>query len=243
MNGSAFPYENLNITLMVCSTVLMLIIAILSFRLAGKKEDALEKKNMRTWGYFFLLLIFATLLTLTWRYLIPGDLALMLFGYELTVVNLVERTANAIVFIACFVRILEIEKSLIRLEWYKRHYFSAIVFVTIFINIFVDPNTLKEALSVTQLVFLAILGLGYMVFPMIYFYVARKSTGDIRTNAIKVFVGAGFIALGFLFRYHNLVGYLGMDPLLDGLIRYLAITAPISLILGTVFIFDGFRKA
>lgn len=48
MNGSVFPHENYNIILMACSIVLMLIIAILSFRLAGKKEDALEKKNMRT---------------------------------------------------------------------------------------------------------------------------------------------------------------------------------------------------
>ncbi|NVM52350.1 MAG: hypothetical protein HWN66_01520, partial [Candidatus Helarchaeota archaeon] len=144
-------------------------------------------------------------------------------------------------FVACFVRIFQIEKSLIKLEWYKRHYFAAIVFVTIFINIFVNPVYLKTP-SAFQFIFLAILGLGYLVFPMIYYYVASKSTGDIRKNALKVFVGAGFIALGFLFRYQNLEGYIGANTLLNTLIEYLYITAPISLILGTLFIYDGFRR-
>ena len=222
-----------NFILWICNTVLVLFIAMLSFKLAEFKEDKgdeSEAKNLRIWGYFFVILALSQIANLIWRFAVSDAL----------LIEILLRTAHTLFYVALFIRVLNIEKSLIELNWYKRYYFSAIVLISIIINI-VTPTWVITEISLLQVILFAFVTLGFSVFPIIYFYVASKSSGTVRTNALKVSAGAVFLALGYLFNPQTLEGY-RVIPGLGYWIDWLYITAPVSIIIGALLIYDSYRK-
>ena len=219
-----------NFLLLIEATLFSFIIALICFNKSkerGEKEGSGRDKNLAIWGYFFLILAFANILILLWRFAFTENI----------VVDIMERASNALFYFAVFIRVLDIEK---RVFEKKRYYFSIILVAVVLINILVPPDFLKT-ISVWQVVFLVIVTVGYSVFPIIYFQLYRKSSGDIRSNALKVTVGACVLALGYLFRPENLVAY-RTTPLLNIVVDIFYITAPIAIIIGAFLMYDSFRK-
>ena len=105
--------------------------------------------------------------------------------------------------------------------------------------ILISPNYLK-IINPFQIFLLVMMGAGYSIFPIIYLYIAIKSDKSLRMNSLKVSAGSIFIALGLLFRFPNLTGYLGISSFLDTLIYYVNITAPISIMIGVFLIFSSY---
>ncbi|MHC1590474.1 MAG: hypothetical protein ACXQS8_00135, partial [Candidatus Helarchaeales archaeon] len=69
----------------------------------------------------------------------------------------------------------------------------------------------------------------------------KSSDNELRLNALKVSAGAVFIGLGVVIRPQNLIGYVNIPPVCF-FIDWFYITAPISIIIGTILIYDSFRK-
>lgn len=235
MDSLTDPLMSANFTLWIVITVLILFIAFKAFRsttiVTESTTDDSQKKTLRMWGYFFIILAISNILILTWRFAIT----------DVLVSDIIERTANTLFYFACFMKVVDIEKGLIQAKWYRTYYFSAVMFITILINVFVSPAFLK-VISAWQVAFLIMGTIGFSVFPIIYFYVSRKSTGKVRSNALKVSAGAVFLAIGYLFRPENVSAYYGLSPLIDLAINCFYITAPIVIVIGVVLIYDSFAK-
>ena len=218
---------------MIC-TILALIISIISLRLSKKKKgehDEAQRENLVIWFYFFLIIAIANMVHLTWRFGISNILLIEIF----------ERTGNSLFYFACFIRVFKIEKSLIRLGWYRRYYFSSMVWITILINSIIPTTTLKE-ISYLQVLFLVLIALGYVMFPLIYLYVAKKSTGKARLDAFKVNRAAILFFFGYLFRPENLVKYGELSTIMGTLVNALFIVSPITIMIAALLIYDSFRK-
>ncbi len=222
-----------NFIFWICNTALIVWIGLRSFELvkeAGEDIDDSQKRSLQTWGYFFLILAISNVLILTWRFIVT----------DVYFINSLESTANALFYIACFIKVLTIERSLIESKWYQRFYFSFIICITIFINLIVPPSFLK-IISPFQILFIVIITVGYSVFPISYFYVSRKSSGKVARSALKVSAGAIFLALGYLMGPSNLEAY-RLTPFLNMVIDIFYISAPIAIVIGTLLIYDSFRK-
>ena len=90
-----------NLLLWICNTALVVWIGIRSFKLTQEKGaniDESQKRNLQTWGYFFLILAISNILILTWRFVVS----------DIYFVNSLDSTANALFYIACFIKVLTI---------------------------------------------------------------------------------------------------------------------------------------
>ena len=235
MDALDSPLLWMNFILWIIGIGLILIVAKICRNLSQKREyqaDEAQQRTFNIWSYFFILLAISNILILIWRFAIPESNAIL--------IDIIERSSNVLFYLACFIKVYDIEKSLIRSDWYHHHYFSTISIIAILINAAVPPAFLK-AISAYQLAFLILVTISFAVFPIIYLYVALKSSGKIRRGALKVCVGAMFLALGYLFRPENLEGYRGLSPGLNTLIDSLYITAPIAIIIAVLLIYHSFR--
>ncbi len=198
----------------------------MAFRKGKGESNEVEKSNKKTWALFFLLVTIDGVVMLAWKLPVSGDTL---------VLNLIERVFNAVFFLAAFLKVVNIEKSINNLKFYKGYWFSFVSLVNVCLNIFIDPFFLKT-ISPFQVVFIIIIFFGFAIFPIIYLYVAMKSSGDIKAGSLKISAGAVFLGLGFLFRSENLEAYVSLGGLIPDLLPYLNFTSPISVLIGLVLI-------
>ncbi len=203
-----------------------LCLCIMAFRKGRGESNEVEKSNKTTWALFLLLIAIDGGIMLAWKLPVSGD-ALFL--------NLMERAFNSVFFLAAFIKVVNIEKSINNLKFYKGYWFSIVSAVNVCLNLFIDPDFLKT-ISPFQVVFIIIIFFGFAIFPIIYLYVAMKSSGDIKAGSLKVSAGAVLLGLGFLFRPENLDAYVSLGGLIPGLLPYLNLTSPISVLIGLLLI-------
>lgn len=134
-----------------------------------------------------------------------------------------------IVFIPFWNKIFHSEKVM-NIITYERHYFAGII-----------PLILILALAFTSLpnIILIFIFLGTTFIPYIIFLIIFKNTGTKKTKTLKLIFGSLFIGLGIAFKPEIVGGYLGISEILDALIW---LTAPISFIIGSLIIFESFRR-
>ncbi|MHA1274554.1 MAG: hypothetical protein ACTSQP_05370 [Promethearchaeota archaeon] len=194
------------------------------------EESRFARVNIYTWIIFLMLIACANILTTIIQFYTSNQ----------AISGILERISIVLIYTAIFAKVIYIENSLNRLEYYRGHYFTIISIITILVFIFVDPEFLKK-ISPLQIILIFLIFIDYSLMPVLYFYLALKTTGQSRKDALKISAGSVFIGLGLLFRPLNLQGYYGITQLLDALINYTNITAPISIIIGFILIFNGFR--
>ena len=223
----------INFILFYIALSLVLVFSIITIVYYYKKKDELEdsdKKSVFSWMLFFIIIVIQLFIMSLWKFWIT----------DVFLANILERIANTLVFLAMLIKVIDIERSCNKLDYYKGYWFSIVSGISMSISILIDPVILK-VISPFQMVFVAMMFCGVAIFPIIYFYVAIKSLGNIRTNALLVSAGAVFIGLGYLFRPANLIAY-RVDPILNILVDYLYITFPISLMIGFTLIFISMRN-
>jgi len=228
-------YLQINFILLMVSISLAALVAIITFITFQRKKDTYEdidRKNVISWGVFFIVLIIQLGIMIYWKFFVTDSF----------LSNIFERITNTVFFLTALIKVVDIEISINKtFDFYKGYYFTILLVVVLCINIFIDPDLLK-VIGPLQVVFLTIMTVGFSIFPIIFFYVAIKSTGEIKQNSLLVSAGAVFLGLGYLFRPLNLIAYRAFSPLLSTLIDYLYITSPVSIIIGIVLIFISFMR-
>lgn len=233
-NPFANPLTMTNFLLWVITTIVAFVIAIICFNMFYMKKefDKVEKRNVLTWGFFFVLITVANFITMLWRFWVHEDLFL--------VIDILERIANVLIICSILIKTIHAERSINKLKYYRGYYFTPMLIVVVIVEILVPPVWIKM-ISPFQIFFLIIIMVGYTIFPLIYLYVAYKGVeGKLRWNAFKVSAGATLIGLGLLIRPQNLIGYL-MFPIVEIFIPVFAISAPVTVIVGMILIFDSIR--
>ena len=232
------PILFLNLILWITNILFTFLIIIYLFHRLYKKNENQEKKeerinlfNIITWLFFLILICIANIVMLLSRFLVMDDYLR----------SLLEKVSIILIQSAVLVRVVYLEYTIKKMKPYKGYYFSIISIITVLLYIFMSPEEFKE-ISMLQIILIVFIFFNFSILPILYFYLALKTTGKSRMNSLKISAGLVFVGLGLLFRPQNLEGYLELSQLLDILIVYTYITAPISVLIGIILISDSFRK-
>ena len=134
--------------------------------------------------------------------------------------DLLLRIRILLLFFPFWNKIIHLEKVMNKIT-YERHYLAGII-----------PFIIVLLLSFTGLPNIILLSLMIITsfIPYLLFLMLLKNTGTPKQKSLKVIVGLILIGLGSIFKPEIF------------LIELLYITSPIILVIGTLFIFDSFRK-
>ncbi|MHC1591147.1 MAG: hypothetical protein ACXQS8_03605, partial [Candidatus Helarchaeales archaeon] len=126
------PLLLINFILWCSNTIIAFIVVCICFYKDLRRDDMeeVEKRNIRTWSAFFLLLITANILTLTWRFYIS----------DLIIINILERISNILVIIASLIKVIHAEIIVNKMGYYKGYFFTIILSIVALILAFIDPN-------------------------------------------------------------------------------------------------------
>ena len=197
-----------------------------------KKEAKMYVYNLISWLIFILLICLSNICTISFQYL----------AINITLARLIERIAVILIYIALFIKVVYLEQALNKLKFYRGFFFSIVSFITIIIFLFVGPTTYKELSNAQLLMFLLIMSaIPYLFLPILYLYLAIKTAGKNRTDALKIFFGILLLSSGLLFQPLNLVIFMGGSEILD-IIEATYIISPVLLIISTLLIFDSLRE-
>jgi putative Mn2+ efflux pump MntP len=129
-------------------------------------------------------------------------------------------------------KIIHLEKVMDKIT-YKRHYLGGLI-----------PMVLILGLGFTNLSTLILILLFFITsfIPYLLFFIFLRNRGTNIKKTLKIIGGALFIGFGYIFRPEIIDNYTGISENLDFLINLTYFTAPILFILGTLFIFNSFRK-
>ena len=233
----------INLTLdIILETVLLGIFCyIIMYRLYIKEEIKNREtergniNNLITWALFFLLMGIGHILK------IINSINSINGTTPISIEKFLDKVGLICIFSGFLTKIIYLEHEIITMELYKKYIFSIILsFVLLFI-IIIDYDVITEA-GIIQVIFLALVVIGYSVLPSLYLYLAIKTEGKSRIKALEVSIGALFFGLFSLLQVDNAVGYYGGSQILDIAIELMYITGPAGVILACLLIFDSFRK-
>jgi len=146
--------------------------------------------------------------------------------------GLLLRIRILILFFPFWNKIIHLEKVMNKIT-YERHYFAGVI-----------PFILVILLGFTNLpnFVLIMIFLGTSLIPYIILVIFLKNSDATKKRIVKIIFGAIFIGLGGIIRPEILPGYPVITGTADLFINITNITAPVSLIIGVLLIFDSFRK-
>ena len=139
---------------------------------------------------------------------------------DLVTYDFLLRIRILLLFFPFWNKIIHLEKVMNKIT-YKRHYFAGII-----------PLIIILILSFTGLpnIILICILTSTSFIPYLLFLILLKNTGTPKGKSLKVILGVSLIGLGSILRTEIF------------LINLMNITSPLMLIIGTMFIFDSFRK-
>ena len=106
----SFNQESLllfNLFLSFCVIIINFMIIIISLYYVYTKKEILEdteKRNIKIWSYYLIILMIAITINILWRHFISPS--------EILIINIFERISNSLIYLACLVKITDIEKSM-----------------------------------------------------------------------------------------------------------------------------------
>lgn len=214
--------------LYLVNTILSLIFALTIIdKLYISKKFSKEKhfhfyNDLFSWELFYFFIAFENMVKILTLLLPLND----------QISNLILRIRILIFFMPFWNKVIHLEKVMDKIT-YERHYLAGLI-----------PMILILAIGFTNLpnIILIILFFSTTFSPFLIFFIFFKNSGTTIKKTSKIIFGAVFIGLGYIFRPEILDGYVGISETLDLLIMLTNISAPISFILGTLLIFDSFRK-
>ncbi len=213
----------------VIITYLIAIYTLLKLNLKKANMEKYQKNNIITWFLFLFFLGLANTLNIVWRFTIS----------DADIARNVEFLSQIFVFIAFFIKIYNIERSINRSQFYKGYFFTILMLISIIIGIIIDPF-IKEV-GIIQTIYLIFTTAGFAVFPGIFLYLMIKSTGDARKKAALVVIGALFMGVGMMLQPQNTESYIRVLPNYDFMKTLLTVTCPIVITIGILFIFLSYR--
>ncbi len=139
---------------------------------------------------------------------------------DIVTYNFLLRIRILLLFFPFWNKIIHLEKVMNKIT-YERHYFAGIIPLIIII--------LLSFTGLPNIILICILTSTSFI-PYLLFFIFLKNTGTPKQKSLKVISGVILIGLGSILRPEIF------------LINLMNITSPIILIIGTILIFDSFRK-
>jgi hypothetical protein len=194
------------------------------------KAENINVINILTWFIFLLLVCVANIIMVIFRFYLT----------DINLINLLEKISYILFYSAIAVKVIYLEYAINKWKFYKGYYFSIVSILTVVFFFIINPSDFK-VISPVQIFALILIILDFSFLPVLYFLLSIKTSGRDRRNAFKISAGAVFLGLGLLFRPLVLEGYYGNEPFMDILINFTYLTAPISVLIAMILIFDSLR--
>jgi hypothetical protein len=228
------PLAAYDIITWAISTLLLLFFAIITiYRIKFKPKEIspLQKSNANTWAASFLLLVVSNILMLSWKYLID----------DVFTAAVIDNIIVSLVNIAIIIKIIHIEYSINRYEFYKGYYFTVAIIALFTFTMLLTPSAIRE-LGIFQVIYLILFLGSVSIFPLIFFYLAIRLKGSERLMALRIVLGAALLGVGYVLQPQNIENYYSLLANFEVLYNFFLIFSPIFVILGTCIIFSSFSS-
>ncbi|MBY9008644.1 MAG: hypothetical protein KGD74_02105 [Candidatus Lokiarchaeota archaeon] len=209
-------FELISTLLFLVNVVLSILIALIIINKLYISKKFSKEKDFHFYNDLFSWEIFFFIIAIENIMKILSDY----LPIDLVTYNFLLRIRILLLFIPFWNKIIHLEKVMNKIT-YERHHFAGII-----------PFIIVLLLSFTGLPDIILLYFLIMTsfIPYLFFLILLKNTGTPKQKSLKIIVGVILIGLGSIFKTEIF------------LIELLNITSPIILIIGTMFIFDSFRK-
>ena len=202
--------------LLLVNVVLSILIALIIINKLYISKKFSKEKDFHFYNDLFSWEIFFFIIAIeNFMKILSVSLPIDIVTYDLLL-----RIRILLLFFPFWNKIIHLEKVMNRIT-YERHYLAGII-----------PLILILLLSFTGLpnIILIYILISTSIIPYLVFLILLKNTGTPRQKSLKVISGVAFIGLGSILRPDIF------------LINLMNITSPLILIVGTLLIFDSFRK-
>jgi len=202
--------------LLLVNVVLSILIALIIINKLYISKKFSKEKDFHFYNDLFSWEIFFFIIAIeNFMKILSVSLPIDIVTYDLLL-----RIRILLLFFPFWNKIIHLEKVMNKIT-YERHYLAGII-----------PLILILLLSFTGLpnIILIYILTSTSFIPYLFFLIFLKNTGTLNQNSLKVISGVAFIGLGSILRPDIF------------LINLMNITSPLILIVGTLLIFDSFRK-
>jgi len=202
--------------LLLVNVVLFILIALIIINKLYISKKFSKEKDFHFYNDLFSWEIFFFIIAIeNFMKILSVSLPIDIVTYDLLL-----RIRILLLFFPFWNKIIHLEKVMNKIT-YERHYLAGII-----------PLILILLLSFTGLpnIILIYILTSTSFIPYLFFLIFLKNTGTLNQNSLKVISGVAFIGLGSILRPDIF------------LINLMNITSPLILIVGTLLIFDSFRK-
>jgi hypothetical protein len=212
-------------------TFLIVIYTILKYSSRKAEIEKYQKENILTWVLTIGIIGIGNTLNIIWRFIIQ----------DIQIAEFIDYISVILCFVALFIKILNIERGINRSEFFKGYYFSIILLIAIMYTAIIGPAALKE-LGLLQTIYLLLLSVSFLIFPLLFLYLAMKSTDSARKNALKVVLGSILFGVGLLFQAQNIQEYAEYTPNFELISALFTIICPIMITLGIIIFFSSYKR-
>jgi hypothetical protein len=226
------PFASYDIIMWVISTLLLLFFSLITFyqiKFKPKDISQLQKSNANTWAASFLLLVVSNTLMLLWKYVIDDSFT----------AAVIDNIIVALVNIAILIKIIHIEYSINRYEFYKGYYFTIAIIALFTFTMLFTPSALRE-IGIFQVIYLILFLGSISIFPLMFIYLAIRLKGRERFMALRIVIGAALLGVGYVLQPQNIEHYYDLLANFEVLYNFFLIFSSIFVILGTCIIFSSF---
>ncbi|MFX1373892.1 MAG: hypothetical protein ACFFCE_18750 [Promethearchaeota archaeon] len=137
-----------------------------------------------------------------------------------------------IMFFPFWTKIIHLERVMDLIS-YERHYFAGLI--PLIIILVLGFTSLSNIILIFVFLFTTFI-------PFLIFFLFWNNIGTSRNKTLLIVFGACVIIFGYVFGPDILDRYMGFSKTVDIIIELTNIIAPISFIIGTLLIFNSFRK-
>lgn len=223
---------NIDLTLWLSCVIITFLIALLTlirYTSIRSVMEKFQKENILTWTIFLLSIAIANTLNIIWRFVIV----------DTEIAASVDFISRILVHLAILTKIINIERGINHSDFYRGYYFTILYIISIIYGIIISPFITD--VGIAQIIYLVISLIGFIVFPGIFLYIALKSSGTARRNALYVVIGAILLGAGLLFQPRNIAEYFVADPNFELIIISFTILSPLAITLGILLIYLSYK--
>jgi len=227
------PFTWFDITFWAIAALILIFIALFtlySIKFKPKDITDLQKTNAITWAISFVLLFVSIVLMLLWKYSIK----------DILISGIIDNTVVALVNSAIIIKIIHMEYSINKYEFYKGYYFTIAVIALFTFTMIFTPSALRE-IGIFQVIYLTLFLGGISIFPLMFLYLAIKLKGRERLMAIRIVFGTALLAVGFVLQPQNIESYSNIIPNFDIFMNFFLFMCPIFVSTGALIIFSSFK--
>jgi hypothetical protein len=191
-----------------------------------KKLDPSQRKANLVWGLYFTCMMIANTLNIVWRLYV-----FEIYGADMA--KFIERLSMIVLNIGWIILISYFDTTM---KWFKRPYFLYLMIGLLIFNLLVGYTHG----TIIEIIYAALTGIGFSLFPIIFLIIARRSEGIIRKNSYLIFLGSLIFGIAMTIQRQNVISFVpSVVEFFDNFIFPFVILSPILIIISNVLMFIG----